>query len=715
MDDTDAIRSRLGDAITEGCQADIEHYAAVVVALNQKIERWNATGRGHIELFPEVISARAQRRWDYNTRSRQIALELLDARAASCLPECGDGGQRASMGWVIYSLSRNDGLLDARLILRALRAIRDGAQHAGDLAWVDVARDDGARTLDLRRHGRRVLLSGLTVTLIEMARPAFDRISRARDRRVAGVWLYDRLDAALKLSQQNPPISRWSEYVNALRERLALEYGGLCAAVATDKLQPASVPSPRFKMLLDEKVSSTLSIPGPAEQSLALRMVWPTALREVAAILDQALRTDAAERSHSEALADNIRQLRAEAPVWEAKIIEWLGALASGAPPYSKPLRVKTLHDYWRELVPALIAVIPPHEGFDWREPVAIHERLLRAYSLVVRQRSDDRVVVSAIRSLARFLQFALKLSINPLKVGGSPDGADCFAYKTHTRHPQYVSEREFIEAREIIAAPKSFTDLGRQRAFQRWLALTLVYRCGLRAGEVARLCVDQIIGDETLAIEVADNKFGTIKTKNGTRTIPAGVFLDDRERRALLHWRKTRIDVTGTHDTPLIGKPGATNRPYTANGLFGPIRLTLRRVSGDPTIRLHALRHAFAMHLLNVLRSDRIAPRRIIWSPRHPWFEPARIATIQQALACHPNSPFALTTTSEVLGHASPDETVRSYLNTAEFWLADCADLECPWQLVAHVYQVGKTTATQLRHRPGALVRRPPSQAVRV
>lgn len=223
-------------------------------------------------------------------------------------------------------------------------------------------------------------------------------------------------------------------------------------------------------------------------------------------------------------------------------------------------------------------------------------------------------------------------------------------------------------------------------------ILLILGFRCGLRINEAIHVRLEDIqyrwmmhIADESptslasasVTLLVRSNHFNRLKTVDSRRLLPLDVFLSAEERRELLSYHQIQRTKVGNHvDGRYLFSIAPQNQiPISAQELQAPLHALLRQVTGDPLIRFHHLRHAFATHLLQAFAGDQ-SPLTL---PAH-WYdetcEPAEGGVLRKLLISDGGaSRKGLFQIAEWIGHTGPSVTLTHYLHNLDYLLKTALD----------------------------------------
>lgn len=207
-----------------------------------------------------------------------------------------------------------------------------------------------------------------------------------------------------------------------------------------------------------------------------------------------------------------------------------------------------------------------------------------------------------------------------------------------------------------------------------RSLMATLGFRCGMRRGEVRKLCLADIVGNIRPELIIRNNRYAYAKTNDSVRRIPLRPLLSKDELSTLLAWRNLRLDEDHTplQQSLLFCEFGQPTIRLSSN-IFSEIEAAMRQVTTDMTLRYHHLRHSYSNWLLVRLTTEPLSTG--ISQPEfldHPIFSKKSCAIAKQTLL--PNDPLgrqSLYAVAQLDGHASPETSLSSYIHVCDYLLA--------------------------------------------
>ncbi|MGN6375777.1 MAG: tyrosine-type recombinase/integrase, partial [Sphingomonas sp.] len=201
----------------------------------------------------------------------------------------------------------------------------------------------------------------------------------------------------------------------------------------------------------------------------------------------------------------------------------------------------------------------------------------------------------------------------------------------------------------------------------------TLMFRAGLRLGEVAALRVgDVAVADGRVELTVEENSERSLKTKTSCRIIPLDILLDDAELDQLLARvdARVRLGCEG-FEAWLFGPPLAIS-PLQAADLAKRINAALQAAAASEWINHHHLRHSFASYLLATLMLPQDDDHPAVPPRLASVVSPARFRRVADRLLGHQRlGAGSLHAVSQLMGHTGPGTTIRSYCHLLDLSLA--------------------------------------------
>ncbi|WP_342619415.1 hypothetical protein [Rhodoferax sp. GW822-FHT02A01] len=240
------------------------------------------------------------------------------------------------------------------------------------------------------------------------------------------------------------------------------------------------------------------------------------------------------------------------------------------------------------------------------------------------------------------------------------------------------VSERDFLNFKTVLLNTEQ-PNLDSPRVVT-FLVGMLGFRCGLRRREIQMLWTDDLFGDDNAVLVVRASRLATLKSRNARRRMPLAALLPADELKLLLSYQQRRTAQLEGHSALLFCNPEAPRVPLDDVVMFRPITQIFQRIcaGSGPQFRFHHLRHSFGNWLLlrllaadnpDLVNSDEpFLPHK---DERDNWTKQLKEKLFVRALGTELQpSRKNLYLVSSLLGHLSPDTSLRHYLHLID-WLA--------------------------------------------
>lgn len=232
-------------------------------------------------------------------------------------------------------------------------------------------------------------------------------------------------------------------------------------------------------------------------------------------------------------------------------------------------------------------------------------------------------------------------------------------------------------------------------------------YRFGLRAGEIFRLTVsDLLISEDEMVIYIRNSVYGETKTDNGVRQLPLIGSLS-KEESDLVRILNLHIETYSNGD-PLAGlfTQFATQRDIVdRRSCVTAVVDALRNATGDNETRLRHLRHSCATRVFLSMMLEEVPTGLLGDVYKSLW----GVTTPQQIRALLVGdsrlSRRGIYAMALYMGHGSPDTTHRHYVHLADLLLKDCVDrqlISTDDKASAYAFQSSYSNIRQLRSRMG-------------
>jgi integrase len=202
-------------------------------------------------------------------------------------------------------------------------------------------------------------------------------------------------------------------------------------------------------------------------------------------------------------------------------------------------------------------------------------------------------------------------------------------------------------------------------------LIVILAFRCGLRRCEVLYLFDNDL--DTADHLYVRKNDIRDVKTRNSTRSIPAGLLLSESELTELKHFISERVSAPASLEYHLLfSTKKDASIALNQQWLVDQIHNLMRKVLGDNTLKLHHLRHSFATLLIAKLLPNTTSFVRLFLNRRHPetlkWLE--RREDFRSALfGTSEIRALDITAVAHLLGHGSPATGAEHYIHSLDWF----------------------------------------------
>lgn len=207
-------------------------------------------------------------------------------------------------------------------------------------------------------------------------------------------------------------------------------------------------------------------------------------------------------------------------------------------------------------------------------------------------------------------------------------------------------------------------------------VALILIYRCGLRLGELMRLTVSDLILQEKSVLLVRNGIYGKTKSRAGIRQVPWLGRLDEYEKTLVEGWVNHRKSIANGDPWAAIFGIAEESRTLEVRLRLSRILVeVLRFVTGDPTVKIHHLRHGAGTSALSIALSIGCSGK--VADSTFGWFNYKSDAMQNIAsefcefhLGLSAQTRRIIYAISQVLGHSSPRTTSWHYGHLLDFSL---------------------------------------------
>lgn len=374
------------------------------------------------------------------------------------------------------------------------------------------------------------------------------------------------------------------------------------------------------------------------------RTTLPRSSIEILQALKQSLynRRDEKRLSYAEISAsinEAIEQAREGAVIAECVCL-WMRAL------HAKKLKPRTLYTYLGTIGFGLLREL----GNTSISPQQCAP-LAEAYRVIANQAKTEKSRRYRLIVLNQFHQFlSAWLGFPEIYLGTGPEGITNLRDQADAN---LISETEY----ELMASSlgqNSQTTMGKIRY---WM-FVLGYRAGLRISEALSIQLRDVqlpekpIDDSEFMLIIRANQYVDTKSFDSRRQLPLHLLLNKAERSGFEEFIRRKKGLSKRPSVMVFSESSDSAAPLLDKDIHPEIHEAMRRITGDPCLRYHHLRHTLANNLL--LAYHQIEP---------PWPIPVHLRQFIDTLHNGPTRS-AIYFISQILGHVSPETTLRSYVH---------------------------------------------------
>jgi len=233
-------------------------------------------------------------------------------------------------------------------------------------------------------------------------------------------------------------------------------------------------------------------------------------------------------------------------------------------------------------------------------------------------------------------------------------------------------------------------------------------YRFGLRAGEIFRLTVsDLIIDGNQMVIYIRNSVHGETKTDNGVRQLPLIGNLSKEEQDLVSNWfSHVEVYSDGDQLAGLLTQYASQRDIVDRSSCVTAVVEALRNATGDDETRLRHLRHSCATRLFLSMMLEKVPSGYLgdlytsLWGDITP--QQVRGLLIGDSRP----SRRGIYAMALYMGHGSPDTTHRHYVHLADLLLKDWIgrqSLTVDDKVSAYAFQSSYSNIRLWRSRMGA------------
>jgi integrase len=213
-------------------------------------------------------------------------------------------------------------------------------------------------------------------------------------------------------------------------------------------------------------------------------------------------------------------------------------------------------------------------------------------------------------------------------------------------------------------------TDYPERKQIARQLVI-LGFRCGLRRMEALRLPIRDLVSGSPMELLIRPMKTRKLKSRNAVRRLPIGFLTIEAELKELLEWCDARTSDQSVPAPRFLFGNARKQLDVVPQTIFEQINQILRKVTEDPTIHFHHLRHSFATWTwLSLMLADMTKPPDLFphLEMTTAWLRES--AAFRSKLYGHGMVTRKHTyMLAQLLGHGSPATSMEHYVHCAD-WL---------------------------------------------
>jgi len=643
------------------------------------------------------------------------------------------------LGYLIFSAAVYGGLLNRNWLIAWIRNPVKGLIYEEPIAWIDLYRDmtgnnqqEDAQTKMLHR---RWFLDPLTLLLVSKLRDqiTFDSYKRS-DPRVNLRSLMDHLNIPERIRPRT-----LNGFLTLAHTRIALysktylaDYGAgviksaslpvnVWGRVRTGKPVPTKASVPSIEPVyfpIDKKSKNSIHVTG--------RMTAPHRKKLYEAIFPKNSRQKRKRISSTQSKNNILKFLdiygNELSPVgwllaqWAVNLLTYKRGIRKGS-----KIAASSVHSYVTTITKPLHIHVSNDNITEYSET-----EFYEVYRDVIEQKtSDNNKQVTASR-LAEFHDFLVRCwDVPSIDLSEFHRGS----YKSEIG----VNANLICPAmyKGIITALGGLV-LNQPRENLILVLITMLgQKCGLRRGEVLTLLCSDICGNYNPVLFVRHNPYAYKKSDNAIRKISLKTFLTHKEIELLKSWVNQRNKEDGYRNSSLdqakyygddefsfnqdkkrllFCEPSEPTTPIDEAATFKTIHKAMRKVTQDPNVHFHTLRHSFASWFLFRLESpldNSFRPQSVLAlltsenSIRRSMVERTRL------LGSPGISRKSLYQLAQTCGHANPEMSLRYYVHLLDLllgcfcWRAS-AQPSLSLNAVKNLTGIGQAMAYRYRHRSG-------------
>lgn len=268
------------------------------------------------------------------------------------------------------------------------------------------------------------------------------------------------------------------------------------------------------------------------------------------------------------------------------------------------------------------------------------------------------------------------------------------------------LSEQEFGYVLRLLEV---WEGKGNTPALQ--VAAILGRRACLRRGDVHGLRLSDILGNALPLLIIRNNPYRQLKSRSAMRQMPLADFCTQAEFDVVMSYvvacRQSAI-ATGRalKEVALFPDKSQPELAVSPHSLFDPIERSMRKITGDDSMRFHHLRHAAINYNILCAQEDLVPGTSILldapFTEKASCVDPARLRMAMVGDA-DPSRP-RLWGVAIAAGHATPEVTLGSYFHLCDWvqHLFVCQRYPLFDELTASLAGISIVNLRVKRHRHG-------------
>lgn len=279
---------------------------------------------------------------------------------------------------------------------------------------------------------------------------------------------------------------------------------------------------------------------------------------------------------------ERIATANPDMPQIVSAVLSWTNHLATEGSVVVRKPAIGTIYSYVTDIARPLVEFCSEVDFFELNEA-----ELTDIYQRVIDYGSKNNRA-SRANSLRWFHEYCEEeFDITELDWGDVAPGLTSGKAKVSAN---LVTFPEYCAAKSLIAHHPQLDMRDRQ---MHLAALILLYRCGLRLGELLRLTVSDLVFQGNGIMLVRNGIYGKTKTRAGIRQVPWLGGLSEEEKSVIGQLiEQRRVIADGDPWCALFGVAEESRTLEVRLHLSRTLTETLRFVTGDPAIKIHHLRH---------------------------------------------------------------------------------------------------------------------------